>query len=113
MAYNVLVLIVETRAFTQRIRSLISDDEYRELQLGLVAAPEAGAVIRGSGGLRKIRWSASGRGKSGGIRVIYFFHRAADRMLLLFAFAKNERSDLTAAQVAMLRTVIEQEYPKT
>ena len=105
------MLIVETRAFTHRIRALITDEEYRELQLGLVAAPAAGDVIRGSGGLRKIRWSAGGRGKRGGIRVIYFFHRESDRILLLFAFAKNERSDLTAAQVATLRSVVEQEYP--
>jgi hypothetical protein len=60
--------IVETSVFTKQIRSLLKDDEYKELQERLVINPLAGAVIRGSGGLRKVRWAVEGRGKSGGLQ---------------------------------------------
>ena len=64
------MLIGETAIFTRRIQALISDEQYRLLQLQLVAQPEVGKVIPQSGGLRKVRWSLSGQGKRGGIRVI-------------------------------------------
>jgi mRNA-degrading endonuclease RelE of RelBE toxin-antitoxin system len=105
------VVIVETRAFTTRIRVLLSDDSYRQLQIALAARPTAGDPIPGTGGLRKLRWSGSGRGKRGGIRVIYFWHAPSDRVLMLFAFAKNERTDLTLEQKRLLRKVVEREYP--
>jgi hypothetical protein len=104
------VLIVETRVFTRRVDALLSPEEFRELQLHLVAAPAAGSVIPGTGGLRKLRWSRGDGGKRGGIRLIYFYHSATDRLLLLFAFAKNERSDLTASQRTQLRKIVEAEY---
>jgi len=69
--YN--MVIIETSVFTRRITELLSDDEYRELQATLVERPKAGPVIPGSGGIRKLRWSASGRGKRGGARVIYYW----------------------------------------
>ena len=65
------VLIVETPAFMRRVLKLMSDQEYRELQQTLVGDPERGAIIRHSGGLRKIRWARPGRGKRGGVRAIY------------------------------------------
>jgi len=104
------VLIVETRAFTARVLRLLSDDEYRALQLELVRRPEAGPVIPGSGGLRKLRWAVAGRGKRGGARVIYFWHVRSATLLMLFAFAKNEREDLTPAERQALRRVVESEY---
>lgn len=64
--------IVETSIFTRKLRTLLSDEEYRLLQNELIKNPEKGKIIKGSGGLRKIRWSISGKGKSGGVRVIYF-----------------------------------------
>ena len=66
------MLLIETPTFTRQITGLLSDDEYSEFQSQLVANPKAGDVIPGSGGLRKIRWFRAGRGKRGGIRVIYF-----------------------------------------
>lgn len=104
------MVIVETRAFTVRIRELLSDDSYRELQLALVARPDAGALISGTGGLRKLRWAGSGRGKRGGMRLIYFWHPATERLLMLFAFAKSERGDLSPSQRAALRRIVEAEY---
>lgn len=105
------MLIVETKAFTARITALLSDDEYRALQLELVQRPEAGDIIRGAGGIRKLRWSLPGRGKRGGVRVIYFWYPPSEALLMLFAYPKNERDDLTAAQRQLLRKIVEEEYP--
>jgi mRNA-degrading endonuclease RelE of RelBE toxin-antitoxin system len=91
------VVIVETRAFTARIGDLMRDEQYRRLQVHLAGWPSAGDVIPGTGGLRKVRWAGKGRGKRAGCRVIYFWHAASNRLLMLFAFSKNERVDLTAA----------------
>ena len=104
------MVIVETSLFTRKVRDLLSDDEYRRLQLKLVEHPESGALIVGSGGLRKIRWRASGRGKSGGARVIYYWAVARDRVLMVALYGKNERSDLTREQLRALRKVVEGEY---
>ena len=105
------MIFVETRAFTNRIRELLSDEDYRQLQSALAARPTAGAVIPGTSGLRKLRWAVTGRGKRGGIRAIYFWHPASERILMLFAFAKNERADLSPEQKRLLRQVVEKEYP--
>jgi hypothetical protein len=106
-----VVVFVETRAFTSSIHQLLADDEYRLLQLLLLHRPTAGIIIQGTGGIRKIRWAGSGRGKRGGLRIIYFWHPASARILLLFTYPKNERDDLTASQRAALRQVVETEYP--
>jgi hypothetical protein len=111
MAYTSFVVFVETRAFTARIRELIPDESYRRLQAALVAAPDLGVVIPGTGGIRKIRWLGSSRGKRGGIRILYFSHPASRTILLLFAFAKAERDDLGTAQKAALRRIVATEYP--
>jgi hypothetical protein len=105
------VVIVETKAFTARIGDLLEDDDYRTLQLELVQRPTAGSVIPGSGGLRKLRWAVAGRGKRGGARVIYFWHPESARILMLFAYVKNEREDLTVTQRQALRRIVESEYP--
>ena len=65
------MVIIETPIFTRKLKTLLLDDEYRKLQHELVLRPEAGDIIPGSGGVRKIRWAGSGRGKRGGVRVIY------------------------------------------
>jgi mRNA-degrading endonuclease RelE of RelBE toxin-antitoxin system len=67
---------IETKIFTRLVQDYLTDDEYRELQTMLIEQPEAGDVIPGSGGVRKLRWRAPGRGKRGGYRVIYYLKRA-------------------------------------
>jgi len=105
------MVIVETSIFTCRVTELLPDDEYRDLQATLVDRPDAGPVIPGSGGLRKIRWSASGHGKRGGARIIYYWATAQERILMLFIYLKNESDDLTPDQIKTLRQVVEKEYP--
>ena len=105
------MVFVETHAFTVRIRKLLPDDSYRLLQTALAGAPDLGVVVPGTGGIRKIRWAGSGRGKRGGIRVLYFCHRTSHITLFLFAFAKAELDDLSESQKAALRRIIETEYP--
>ncbi|HAD07583.1 MAG TPA: hypothetical protein DCE76_10550 [Anaerolineaceae bacterium] len=102
---------IETSVFTRRIVELLSDDEYRELQAYLFNFPDAGKLIPGSGGLRKLRWSIAGTGRRGGVRVIYYWVVQQDIILFLFAFRKNERADLTPEQIRALRQVVEKEYP--
>ena len=72
--------------------------------------PERGDLIRGSGGLRKIRWAGSGRGKRGGLRVIYYWHVPGSTILFLLAYPKNEKEDLTPAQLKVLKSIIQTEY---
>ncbi len=104
LAYNLpRVVFVETPTFTKRILQLMDDESYAELQSHLARYPEAGDLIRGSGGMRKVRWKGSGRGKRGGLRVIYFWWISKDRISMLLAYPKNEQDDLTAAQIKMLR----------
>jgi hypothetical protein len=103
--------IIETSVFTRRIVELMSDEEYRLLQQTLVARPDWGVVIPGSGGLRKLRWNTPGSGKRGGTRIIYYWAVRDDIILLLFIFRKNEASDLTPAQIKALRKIVEEEYP--
>ena len=105
------MIIVETTIFTRRVTKLLKDDEYRLLQQALLLRPELGSVIAGGGGIRKVRWKVQGSGKRGGARVIYYWAVAQDTILMLFIFAKNERSDLTPAQIKMLRQIVEEEYP--
>jgi len=105
------MVVVETSIFTRRVTELLPDDEYRQLQATLVDRPDAGPVIPGGGGLRKIRWRASGHGKRGGARIIYYWATAQDRILMLFIYAKNESDDLTPDQIKTLRQVVEKEYP--
>ena len=105
------MVIVETKAFTARVGDLLEEDEYLALQLELVQRPSTGKVIPGTGGLRKLRWGASGRGKRGGARVIYYWHPDSARILMLFAYAKNERDDLTLMERQALRRIVESEYP--
>jgi mRNA-degrading endonuclease RelE of RelBE toxin-antitoxin system len=103
------MVIIETPIFTRRMQTILADDEYRLLQSQLIQRPDAGKIIPGSGGLRKLRWSASGRGKRGGVRVIYYWFVSSEIILMLFAYPKNERDDLTPDQMKQLKKIVEGE----
>ena len=100
---------VETPVFTSRLGALLADESYRALQLALALRPEQGSLIRGSRGLRKLRWGATGRGKRGGVRVIYHWNAREDVAYMLFVYAKNEQGDLTPAQVKTLLRLVREE----
>jgi len=104
------MVIIETPIFTRRIQAILSDEEYRLLQIQLINKPDCGKVIRGSGGLRKLRWSGGGHGKRGGIRIIYYWFVAEETLLLLFAYSKREQDDLTPEQLKQLKKLVKGEY---
>jgi len=104
------MVIIETPIFTKQLLATLSDDEYRELQRGLLGHPEAGKVIPGSGGLRKLRWAFDGRGRRGGVRLIYYWFTAQGSLLLLFIYPKNVQDDLKPDQLKQLKRIVEEEY---
>lgn len=96
--------VVELPPFLRRVGRLLSDDELAALVLHLAQNPTAGDLIQGTGGWRKVRWQAKGKGKSGGVRVITFY-RAPHRVYLGAIYSKSERASLTDAQKAALKTL--------
>ena len=102
------MLFIETPIFTKLVTDLIPDDEYRKIQLALVFRPEAGKLIPGSGGLRKIRWKSGGRGKRGGLRLIYFWDVPEDRIYMLLIYKKSKQKDLTPNQLKILRNLVKE-----
>lgn len=101
---------IETSVFTRQVTTLLTDDEYRQLQIALVSHPDTGVVIQRSGGLRKMRWSIGDRGKRGGVRAIYYWVVAQDKILMLLMYPKNEQDNLTPQQLKVLREIVEKEY---
>jgi hypothetical protein len=98
---------IETKLFTRLVQQYLADEEYRELQGTLMANPEAGDVIRGSGGLRKVRWRAPGRGKRGGYRVINYTRITQGVIWMLTIYPKNVTDDLPAQILRQIRKEIE------
>lgn len=89
--------IAETPEYIRRAEKLLSDEERRDVLSYLATHPRAGDLMEGTGGVRKLRWSRGGRGKSG-VRVIDYFHAETTPLYLLTLFAKNERANLTKAE---------------
>jgi mRNA-degrading endonuclease RelE of RelBE toxin-antitoxin system len=87
---------IEATAFTKHVHDYLSEDEYFGLQNFLLQYPESGKVVRGSGGVRKVRWAISGKGKSGGVRVIYYFKKQDDEIWFLTIYSKNEVENIPA-----------------
>ena len=107
MPYNPVFKFIETRLFTRLVREYLSDDEYSRLQWLLIRNSEAGAVVRGSGGVRKLRWPAPGRGKRGGYRVIYFVRRGGGVIWLLTIYPKNVADSIPTHVLKRIREEIE------
>lgn len=104
MPYNsALVSFVETRLFTKLVLAYLTDDEYAALQNALTLNPDSGPVIPGSGGVRKIRWAAAGRGKRGGYRVIYYLRRAHGVIWMLTMYPKNVAENISAHELRQMR----------
>jgi hypothetical protein len=87
--------VAETQEFSRRPARLLSPVEQEALVVALAMKPLAGDLIRGTGGVRKLRWARGGRGKSGGVRIIYYFHSVDAPLHLLTIYGKGEKADLT------------------
>ena len=88
------MVFIETFIFTKLIVSYLTDDEYLGLQRFLLKYPDAGRIIRGTGGVRKLRWALPGKGKSGGLRVIYYWKRQENEIWMLTVYSKRERETI-------------------
>ena len=98
---------VETALFSRLVCDYFSDEEYQQLQLELIQNSEAGVVIRGSGGVRKIRWRARSRGKRGGYRIIYFVQRSGNVFWMLTIYPKSTRDAIPGPLLKKIRQEIE------
>ena len=99
---------IETPTFTRLLLELLGDDEYALLQQVLVENPERGDLVRGGGGIRKLRYALSGRGKSGGVRVIYYWLRDDGQIYLLLIYPKSRKDTLTDRETALLRELVKE-----
>ena len=101
------MLFIETDIFTEEVKTLLDDDEYHKLQVFLATQPDYGDLIQHTGGLRKLRWLSGGRGKRGGVRVIYFHSTREFEIRLLLIYRKGIKDDLSASEKAILKKMIE------
>jgi len=106
------VIFRETTLFTKQVVEKLTDSDYRELQAALMLQPELGDLIPGTGGLRKVRWAEAGRGKGkrGGLRVIYYWYAPLTLIYLLVMYSKMDRDDLSPEEKKTLRNLISGEF---
>jgi len=102
------MIFIETPLFTRLIKDFLPDDSYRLLQQTILIRPEVGNLIRGGGGLRKIRWNVPGSDKRGGLRIIYYWDVPEDTIYMLLPYKKSKQKDLTAAQLKVLRGLVKE-----
>src|ERR1041384_935834 len=98
----------ETARFTRRMLECLGDEAYAQLQWYLLRNPEAGDLIQGGGGIRKVRWTATGKGKRGGTRVIYYCASARGLFYMLDIYAKSEKKDITPEELKEMRKLLEE-----
>jgi hypothetical protein len=104
--------VVETETFLQRAGAILTETQRADLVAHLATNPEAGRLIPGTGGARKIRWAISGKGKRGGARTIYYYHDESIPLFILDIYAKNEQSDLSEADKRSLKRLLAQIPPQ-
>ena len=107
LPYNSIMEFIEATAFTKYVYYYLTEDEYLGLQSFLLQNPEAGKIVRGSGGVRKVRWAITGKGKSGGVRVIYYFKKQDDEIWLLTIYSKSEVESIPAHVLRQIAKEIE------
>ncbi len=102
------MVFIETPTFTKLITGMLTDNEYHMLQNELTQNPEAGDLIPGGGGIRKIRFAAQGKGKRGGARLIYYWQKSKDRIFMLTAYLKAKQTDLDPEQAAFFKMLVKE-----
>ena len=100
---------IETPFFTKALERYLDDEDYSKLQHHLNEHPEAGAIVPGSGGVRKLRWAVVGRGKRGGLRIIYYLRTARGEIWMLTVYGKNVRENVPAHLLKQMREAIDDE----
>jgi mRNA-degrading endonuclease RelE of RelBE toxin-antitoxin system len=112
LTYTAPVIFRETTLFTKQVVERLTDSEYRELQAALLLQPELGDLIPETGGLRKIRWAEArrGKGKRGGLRVIYYWYAPLTLIYLLVMYSKSDRDDLSPREKKTLRKLVSGEF---
>ncbi len=101
------MVFVETSIFTKKHTQYLLDDEYRELQNFLMNKPDAGDLIQGTGGLRKLRWSLRNKGKRGGERVVYYWQLAKEQIYFMTLYSKNDKVDLSPQEKKIIKQMLE------
>ncbi|MDH3210319.1 MAG: type II toxin-antitoxin system RelE/ParE family toxin [Burkholderiaceae bacterium] len=102
-----MLTVAELPEYLRRASKLFDDDERRAVVDYLATRPKAGVLIEGTGGVRKLRWGRGARGKSGGVRVVYYFHSEDMPLYLLTLFAKSEQANLSKAERNELAGLVE------
>ncbi len=103
------MVFIETSLFSKILPKYLSDDEYRRLQSYLLQKPDAGDIVRHSGGVRKVRWAPTGEGKSGGIRAIYYWKKSDDEIWMLTLYSKSEKSTISGHVLKQIAEAISNE----
>jgi len=101
---------VETPVFSASLRRLLSDEQYRALQLALILRPEQGLLIPGTGGLRKLRWGTTGRGKRSGLRTIYYWAVDEGTCYMLYIYSKAEKESPSRSQLRAMARAAREEF---
>jgi len=107
LPYDSLITFIEAPSFTRILSGYLDDEAYTALQWALVLHPESGSVVPGSGGVRKMRWAGSGRGKRGGLRVIYYWRNHASEIWMLTLYAKSEAENIPSHTLRAIKEAIE------
>ncbi len=97
---------IETPVFTRQVTALLDDDDYASLQNKLAQYPDLGDVLQGGGGIRKLRHNLPGKGKSGGVRVIYYWLRDDGQIYMLLIYPKSKKDNLSPSEIALLREFV-------
>ena len=101
-----MITVAETEPYQRKVGRLLSEDEKTELIAYLSMNPNAGVLIQGTGGIRKLRWARSGQGKSGGVRIIYYYHNEEMPLYLLALFGKNEKANISMEEKILLSKAV-------
>lgn len=103
------MIFIETSHFTKLLPDYLDDEAYRGLQSYLLQKPDAGDIVRGSGGVRKVRWATDGKGKSGGVRAIYYWKKSEDEIWMLTIYSKSERATIASHVLKQIAEAIDDE----